>query len=181
MVGSLADGIMVGFALVRTIVNAHRDKKQLELVARSFVDAYVDVLKSNKSQFCKEKTMKTTTDINVTIKGNSADKEAIDDSTQQLISELKELDIEGIKYEKTDPPFGSKSDVVISLGTVIMTIIASGGLLTSVINAVQSWLVAKKNCSVVLEIDGDRIEVTGLADKEQKKLINIWINRHKRT
>lgn len=124
--------------------------------------------------------MKNKTAVNVTVKGISIDNEEIDISMQQLLQELQELDVEGIKYNKTDAPAGTKSDVAISLGTVIMTIIASGGVLTSVINAIQTWLVAKRNHSVVLEIDGDRLELTGVSDDDQKKLINIWINRHKK-
>ena len=125
--------------------------------------------------------MKSKTEVSMMIKGNSIDDEEIDISTQQLIRELRELDVDGIKYEKTDAPVGAKSAAAITLGTVIMTIMASGGVLTSVINAIQSWLVEKNNQTVVLEIDGDRLEVTGLDDKEQKKLINIWINRHKKS
>lgn len=48
IVGSLADGVIIGSALVRTITNVLYDKKDLGLVASSFVKSYVDALKTTK-------------------------------------------------------------------------------------------------------------------------------------
>jgi hypothetical protein len=31
---------------------------------------------------------------------------------------------------------------------------------------------------VTLEIDGDKLEVTGLSSEEQQRLINAWLSRH---
>ena len=31
---------------------------------------------------------------------------------------------------------------------------------------------------ISLEIDGDRLQMTGVSDKEQGRLIDVWISRH---
>jgi hypothetical protein len=43
---------------------------------------------------------------------------------------------------------------------------ASGGVLTTLIGALQAWLLRSSAGKVVVEIDGDRLEVTGAGNEE---------------
>jgi hypothetical protein len=55
---------------------------------------------------------------------------------------------------------------------------ASGGALTTIINLIQSKLT--KDRSVTLEIDGDKLEVTGISSEDQKRLIDDWLKRRQK-
>ena len=54
----------------------------------------------------------------------------------------------------------------------------SSGLLTKLIETVQSWISRGGERSVRLEIDDDVLEVTGITREDQRKLIQAWIDRH---
>jgi hypothetical protein len=64
------------------------------------------------------------------------------------------------------------------LGALLISLVAPGGVLTSVINKIQEWLSLHNNCSVTIEIGGDKLQVTGISSVEQKRLIDTWLARH---
>ncbi len=96
------------------------------------------------------------------------------DGELQKVKDVQKLEI--VDSRATD--LGAKGPIGIDLNTLIITLVASGGALTTVINAIIQWLVSTQQRSVVLEIDGDRLEVTGISSKEQEKLIQVWLNKH---
>jgi len=59
-----------------------------------------------------------------------------------------------------------------------VTLAASGGILSSIINVIQSWASNHKDHSITLEIKGDKITVNGISKKDEKRLIDSWLNRH---
>lgn len=110
------------------------------------------------------------------------DSEDVHDLTTKLREQLLELgDIETVNFKAAEQvPEHTKDGGAVSLGALIVTLAASGGVFTSLIGMLQAWLTTHERRSVVLEIDGDKVEVKGITSKEQKKLIDVWINRHKR-
>ena len=46
------------------------------------------------------------------------------------------------------------------------------------VRTVQGWVGTGSAKSVKLELDGDSIEITGGARRDQQKLIDLWIERH---
>jgi hypothetical protein len=65
-------------------------------------------------------------------------------------------------------------------GSLLVTLAASGGILSNVINSVQSWLTRHGDRTIRLKIDDDEIEVKGrISNEEEHRLIDNWINRHK--
>jgi len=66
------------------------------------------------------------------------------------------------------------------IGQLLLTLAASGGVITSLIAAVQSYIAGRSGRKVILEIDGDKLEVSGVDSASEKKLISAWINRHRR-
>ncbi|AWS46166.1 hypothetical protein [Streptosporangium sp. 'caverna'] len=76
-------------------------------------------------------------------------------------------------------PSGAKG-----LQTVIgaLTVIVSGTKesLGTVLDAIRSWVSLSASRSVVVEIDGDRLEVTGVTVQEMSRLIDLFIERHAR-
>jgi len=64
--------------------------------------------------------------------------------------------------------------------TLVVTLAASGGVLTTLISTVQTWLTRQERTSVTLEIGGDKLVITGASSESQRHLVNAWIRRHKR-
>lgn len=111
--------------------------------------------------------------------GPQADAEEIAELTRQLRTEVMELNVESIDLvHAREVPAQAKSGDPITWGTLLVTLAASGGVLTTLINVLQPWLTRHKGCSVTLEIDGDKLEVQGISSKEQRRLINDWLSRH---
>ena len=113
------------------------------------------------------------------------DSEELERITYSLRDELSELDA----IEKVDlvakagelPPEGSKAGAeVAELGSLLVTMAASAGsaLIPNIANALQSWLTRHERHKISLEIGGDKLEVTGISDNEQHRLIDAWIGTH---
>jgi hypothetical protein len=98
---------------------------------------------------------------------------------QQLQQELRELDEVTFELARTEAPAGTKSGLApIDWTTVFVTLAASGGVLTTLINLIQSKLT--KDRSVTLEVDGDKLTVTGISSEDQKRLIDDWLKRRQK-
>ena len=111
--------------------------------------------------------------------GQEDDPEEIERFTQQLREELTGLEVEGVDLVRAgETPAKAKVGDPITWGTLLLTLAASGGVITTVINVLQSWLTRQERRSISLEIDGDKLEIKGISSKEQQRLINEWRSRH---
>jgi len=112
--------------------------------------------------------------------GPDASDEELENLTRQLREELIELDIGSVDLGLADgTPAGSKSGLPIDWTTLFVTLAASGGVITTMITAIQAWLIRHYGRSVTLEIGGDKLHVTDLSSEEQQRLINAWLSRHR--
>lgn len=111
--------------------------------------------------------------------GPDADPGEVAEATAQLRDLLLQLDVETVEAPTSgEPPPGARSVETMAVGTLIVSLVNSSGLLSSVVGSVQSWLSRLGSHSVKLELDGDVLEVTGISAKEQRELISHWIDRH---
>ncbi|MGB8202813.1 MAG: hypothetical protein WCF33_24535, partial [Pseudonocardiaceae bacterium] len=76
------------------------------------------------------------------------------------------------------PPPGARAGEMLLAGALTVILAQSSKLLTALIETVQSWVSQGGGRSVKLDIDGDVLEVTGITRKDQRELIQIWIDRH---
>jgi hypothetical protein len=110
--------------------------------------------------------------------GPDADAELREETARRLQGVLTEVDVDSVQQvREAAAPAGAKGDPV-SLGSLLVTLAASGGVLTTLIGAVQSWLTRSERCSVTMEIDGDKITLTGASSEEQRRLATAFIKRH---
>lgn len=108
------------------------------------------------------------------------DAEKLAELTRQLRTELMELDIESANLVRAGKiPAGAKTGEPITWGALLVTLAASGGVLTALINVLQSWLTRHEQRGVSLEVDGDKLEVKGMSSQEQQQLIDAWLSRHR--
>ena len=64
-----------------------------------------------------------------------------------------------------------------ALGGLLVTV-GQSQLLAPVIAAIRSWLGGSPQRSIKLELDGDTLELTGISSKEQRRLVDEWLQRH---
>jgi Effector Associated Constant Component 1 len=111
--------------------------------------------------------------------GPDTDSEEVGELTRQLRQELLERDLDAVdRVGATIAPTGAKGDPV-TLGTLLVTLAAKGGVLTTVINTIQSWLARQERHSVTVEIGGDKLVLSSASSEQEQQLIDAFINRHK--
>lgn len=111
--------------------------------------------------------------------GTETDLQELEELTQQLHKELIHLDVESVDIARTgEEPVRAKVVEPVSWGTIIVTLLATGGVVTTLINAIQSWLTRHERRSITIEIGGDKLLITGITSKEQQQLIDAWISRY---
>jgi hypothetical protein len=111
--------------------------------------------------------------------GPDSDDEEKAQLTRQLRNRLLELnELERVEAPAAPAQPGAKS-VPIDWQTLIVTLAASGGVLTTLIGVVQSWLTRQDRASVTLEVSGDKLTISGASSETQRRLVQDWVKRHK--
>ena len=111
--------------------------------------------------------------------GADADVKDLEQLTYYLKGELAGLDGDVDLVRAGETPKKAKAGDPVIWGKLLLALTASGGVLTTLIGVLKSWLTSHERRSVTLEIDGDKLEVTGISSKEQQQLINAWLSRHR--
>jgi hypothetical protein len=120
--------------------------------------------------------------------GDDIDPEELEQITHNLRDDLTELDVvenvdlvakEDREVGRNSNDLNPKGDVV-TLGSLLVTLGASAAssLVPDLSNTLKSWLARHERRKISLEIGGDKLEVTGISDREQEKLIEVWISNH---
>jgi hypothetical protein len=106
--------------------------------------------------------------------------------THNLRDDLTEVDaIEKVDFiakgrKENVAPKGSKAGgEIVALGSLLVTLGTAAGssVIPSLVNTLQSWLTRHERHKISMEIGGDKLEVTGLSDDQQQKLIESWLGR----
>jgi hypothetical protein len=115
----------------------------------------------------------------------SADREADAQEIAQLLERVR-AEVAEHEYDvAADPavapvPGGAKAVDPASVNSFLVALAASGGVLTSLIGVLQGWLLRSSARMLVVEIDGDRLELAGATSAERQRLIDAWLSRHDR-
>lgn len=118
-------------------------------------------------------------EIKLSINSHESDGEHLLQLTTLLRDELEQLDIEKITTPShTSQPEGAKSGDVFSWGLLLLTLAASGGVLTTLITTLKSWVLRQNECGIKIELDGDVLEIKGVDSEEQRRIIERWLARH---
>ncbi|MER7461004.1 hypothetical protein [Micromonospora sp. NPDC126480] len=112
-----------------------------------------------------------------------ADQDADDQDLAVLAEGLRaevlesEFDLVGEPAPAPLPP-GAKAADPAGVTSLLIALAASGGVLTGLIGLLQAWLLRGSDRTLVVEIDGDRLELTGATSEERRRLTNAWLSRH---
>ncbi len=108
------------------------------------------------------------------------DTEDLERLTRQLRDELLELDVQADFVTGGPAPTNAKAGEVIEWGALLLTLAASGGVITTLINAIQAWLTNRNQpATVTVEMGGDKLQITGNPSPEQRRLIEAFLHRHR--
>lgn len=111
--------------------------------------------------------------------GREPEAEELEQLSHQLREELVHLDVDAVDLVRAGKaPERAKAGDPVTLGMLLVTLAASGGVLTTLINVIHSWLTRHERHGATLEIGGDKLEVKGISSEEQKRLVEAWLNRH---
>jgi hypothetical protein len=113
--------------------------------------------------------------------GTDQDLRGLERASVTLRSELRRLDgVESVRpLSLGKAPVGSKVADPLSAGSILMTLAASGGVLTSLIGVLKDWLGRREGRKVSLQIGQDKLEITGLPTEAEKELIEAFFRKHK--
>ena len=104
--------------------------------------------------------------LNIEVSASDATEEDIDWMTRQLLSELRELDVESVELTKGGPaPAGAKGDPI-SIGSIALELLPS--VLPSVFGLVQAWVSRGQGRTV--KFKGMGIEFEGSSEDLHKLL-----------
>jgi hypothetical protein len=119
------------------------------------------------------------TELRVQVDAEGAEVEEVAELTRQLRRTLLELDVDAAEpVPAGQVPPDTKAVEALALGGLLVSLVNASGLLASVVEAIQSWVVGRGPRSVRLELDGDVLEVSGVSSRRQDELIKVWLDRH---
>ncbi|UXX91393.1 hypothetical protein N7U49_01700 [Streptomyces sp. AD2-2] len=91
-----------------------------------------------------------------------------------LRRELDELEHDGISDVEGTSEAGARSGAVAG---IVIALVGSP-VLVSLVTLVQSWLTRQQSGTVVLEIAGDRVELTGKPTELHQEALTAFLARH---
>jgi Effector Associated Constant Component 1 len=122
--------------------------------------------------------------IELTVKidpGPDADSIEIEELSRGLRDELLGLDVDQVTPAAVAAPEGAKAGDAVTWQTLLVTLSASGGVLTTVIAAVSEWLRRRQHpVSAVLKIGDDSLTLPAPTAEERSLLVETFVQRHQR-
>lgn len=120
-------------------------------------------------------------ELNIQVLSNGAAEEDIDQMTRQLLSELKEMDVEWAELAKGGTaPDGTKAIDPVTIGSIAVGVLPS--LLPKIVDGVQAWALRGSNRMVKFKgrVAGQAIEFEGSGEDLQRLLATLDKPRRKK-
>jgi hypothetical protein len=119
--------------------------------------------------------------LNIEISASDATEEELDRMTRQLLSELRETDVESAELAKGgDAPSGTKSGDPVTMGSIVIS--ALPAFLPAVVALVQAWSAREQGRTVKFKgrVGREVIEFEGSPDEFQKLLAKMDMGKKKK-
>jgi hypothetical protein len=113
---------------------------------------------------------------------DGADTERLDRLTGQVRDEIRQLDVDDVGALKasTAPPAGARAVDVETVGALMVMLGNSAEGLKGVVGVVKGWLGRGDGTrrTVRLELGGDVLELSEASERDQQRLIDLFVTRH---
>ncbi|WP_122614515.1 hypothetical protein [Streptomyces sp. Tu 4128] len=116
------------------------------------------------------------TELRILASDVDQDVEATEQALSALRTDLLDAGVDSVKPVAAGPaPRGSRSASLQVIGALAIILEPAAPLLSSVVTVVQDWISRVGQRTAILEIDGDRLELTGVDPAEQRRLADAWL------
>ena len=107
------------------------------------------------------------------------DDEKLSEALQRLRAEILEADVASADYLKSGPPpEGSRAADAVTVGTIIVALSASGGVITTLVGVLQTYLSRNDKRSITLKNEGGReITINGHKPEDEQRILHEWISK----
>jgi hypothetical protein len=109
-----------------------------------------------------------------------ADPETADRLVRQLRTELENVEVDDVEpLGPEDAPEGAKGADPYSLGALLVTLSAGGGVFSLLIQTARDWLGRQAAADKIsVTIDGDTLVLEKSTEQERGALIEAYVRRH---
>jgi hypothetical protein len=109
-----------------------------------------------------------------------SDPDDLDRMVRRLRTELMDVDVEDVEpMAAEDVPAGAKGADPVSIGALLVTLSAAGGVFSVLIDTVRDWLGRQSAAQEVsVTIDGDTLVLKKSSARERRQLIDAYVSRH---
>jgi hypothetical protein len=99
--------------------------------------------------------------------------------TAALQRELLQLDVSAVDRVPAGPvPEGARGVDLAALGELIVKFGESAPVLGQVVEVIRAWASRSPKRTATLTIGDDKLELSGLSEKDQRLVIRDWMARH---
>lgn len=115
--------------------------------------------------------------LQIVVQPSGGDLEFLEQEVQALHEDLLLLDVPRVEHAEGPPaPDGARSGATDLLNVLLVSLPPVSPLLENVVGVVKEWLGrTAESRKVVLEIDGNRLELGGVPGEEQRRLTDAWL------
>jgi hypothetical protein len=111
--------------------------------------------------------------------GAGSDAEGLARATYHLRRELAQLDVDDVTIPRSDQaPERARGLDLGAVGTLLVTL-GQDAALGALLDALRDWVSRDRHRRVRIELDGDVLEVYGVSTRDQRRLIDHWLHRHR--
>jgi hypothetical protein len=103
----------------------------------------------------------------------------LEELTAAVRRELLQLDVESVDRVSGGPaPDGTRGIDVAAIGALLVNLSKATPVLGQVVDVIQAWAARSPNRTVKLTLDGDTLELNGMSEDEQRRVVRDWMARH---
>ncbi|MGY6025363.1 hypothetical protein [Streptomyces spinosirectus] len=115
-------------------------------------------------------------ELSIVALGHNEEFVALQQQVEVLREDLLALAVDRVGPLRAGPaPPHSRSGVAEAVGALLVALQPTVPLLEGAIAVVRDWIGRSGSRTVVLEIDGHRLELTGVSSEDQRRLADEWV------
>lgn len=120
--------------------------------------------------------------VTVSVREDEAPTEQVERASDLLRDVLLELEVDSVRrLTHGEAPPGSRGVDLAAIGGMLVSLPATPGMLSGLIDAIRNWLRRPGSeavpRSVRIEIDGDVLELSHATSDQQSRLVDDWLQR----
>jgi membrane-associated two-gene conflict system component 1 (EACC1) len=97
----------------------------------------------------------------------------------KLRNELLELPVADVRLVSAGPPPpGARAAEALEAGALAVALVRSPGVVSSVGQALSAWISSRHGRSAVVQLGADRIELTGISEQDQARMLALFEHAH---